>query len=129
MTRADSFRLSLAAFALAFAAPALAEDSRLQTLVFDEAAVVRIDGKVKVQTTIKFAPDEVIENVAIGDSAALAGAAQQGADDPVREAAGTGCARNMTVVTDRRTTCSIWTPAAALTAPLYSAAKCGRGRG
>ena len=41
MTRADSFRLSLAAFALAFAAPALAEDSRLQTLVFDEMAVVR----------------------------------------------------------------------------------------
>ena len=103
MTRADSFWLSLAAFALAFAAPALAEDSRLQTLVFDEAAVVRIDGKVKVQTTIKFAPDEVIENVAIGDSAAWQVQPNKAQTilfvKPLEPAART----NMTVVTDKRT--------------------------
>ena len=71
MTRAGRFWLTLSAVAaLALSAPALADDPRLRTLVFDEAEVVRIDGKVLVQTTIKFAPDEVIENVAIGDSAA-----------------------------------------------------------
>jgi len=60
----------LASLALALAIPAAAQDSRLQTLVYDADSVVRIDGRVKVQTTIKFAPDEIIENVAIGDSAA-----------------------------------------------------------
>jgi type IV secretion system protein VirB9 len=60
----------IAALALTLTAQLSAQDNRLQTRVFDENAVVRIDGRVKVQTTIKFAPDEVIENVAIGDSAA-----------------------------------------------------------
>jgi len=57
------------------ASPAMAQDAedaqgdpRIVTRVFDESAVVRINGKVKVQTTIKFAKDEAIENVAIGDS-------------------------------------------------------------
>ena len=66
MTRAVLF----ASLALALSAPLAAQDSRLQTLVYDADAVVRIDGRVKVQTTIKFAPDEIIENIAIGDSAA-----------------------------------------------------------
>jgi len=103
MTRADSFRLSLAAFALAFAAPALAEDSRLQTLVFDEMAVVRIDGKVKVQTTIKFAPDEVIENVAIGDSAAWQVQPNKAQTILFVKPLETSARTNMTVVTDKRT--------------------------
>ena len=44
MTRAGLFRLTLSAAALALSAPALADDPRLKTLVFDEAQVVRIDG-------------------------------------------------------------------------------------
>jgi len=103
MIRADQFRLTLAAAVLAFAPPAAAQDNRLQTLVFDENAVVRIDGRVKVQTTIKFAPDEVIENVAIGDSAAWQVQPNKAQTilfvKPLELAART----NMTVVTDRRT--------------------------
>ena len=99
MTRA----VLLAALALTLAAPAGAQDNRLQTRVFDENAVVRIDGRVKVQTTIKFAPDEVIENVAIGDSAAWQVQPNKAQTilfvKPLDPAART----NMTVVTDKRT--------------------------
>lgn len=103
MTRAAilaALALSLAPF---LAAPAAAQDDRLQTLVYDDTAVVRIDGKVKVQTTIKFAPDEVVENVAIGDSAAWQVQPNKAQTilfiKPLEPAART----NMTVVTDKRT--------------------------
>ena len=104
MTRAGRFWLTLSAVAaLALSAPALADDPRLRTLVFDEAEVVRIDGKVLVQTTIKFAPDEVIENVAIGDSTAWQVQPNKAQTilfvKPLEPAART----NMTVVTDKRT--------------------------
>jgi type IV secretion system protein VirB9 len=93
----------LVSIALAFAAPLAAQDSRLQTLVYDADSVVRIDGKVKVQTTIKFAPDEIIENVAIGDSAAWQVQPNRAQTilfvKPLDPAART----NMTVVTDKRT--------------------------
>ncbi|MFM7349940.1 MAG: TrbG/VirB9 family P-type conjugative transfer protein [Erythrobacter sp.] len=92
----------LTSLALALAVPAAA-DNRLKTLVYDDAAVVRVDGRVKVQTTIKFAPDEVIENVAIGDSAAWQVQPNKAQTilfvKPLEPAART----NMTVVTDRRT--------------------------
>ncbi|PLK24586.1 type VI secretion protein [Porphyrobacter sp. TH134] len=93
----------LAALALNLAVPTMAQDNRLRTLVFDENTVVRIDGMVKVQTTIKFAPDEVIENVAIGDSAAWQVQPNKAQSllfvKPLEPAART----NMTVVTDKRT--------------------------
>ncbi|WP_086736591.1 TrbG/VirB9 family P-type conjugative transfer protein [Erythrobacter colymbi] len=99
MTRA----VLLAALALSLAAPLVAQDSRLKTLVYNENAVVRIEGMVKVQTTIKFGPDEVIENVAIGDSAAWQVQPNKAQTilfvkplDPVART-------NMTVVTDKRT--------------------------
>ena len=103
MTRSGLFRLTLCATALALSVPALAEDPRLKTLVFDEAQVVQINGKVLVQTTIKFAPDEVIENVAIGDSTAWQVQPNKAQDilfvKPLEPSART----NMTVVTDKRT--------------------------
>lgn len=106
MTRAVRFAVPVLAIALALtppSAPAFAQDNRLQTMVFDENAVVRIDGKVKVQTTIKFAPDEVIENVAIGDSMAWQVQPNKAQTilfvKPLEPAART----NMTVVTDKRT--------------------------
>jgi type IV secretion system protein VirB9 len=97
----------LASLALALSvplsAPLAAQDNRLKTLVFNEDAVVRIDGIVKVQTTIKFAPDEVIENVAIGDSAAWQVQPNKAQTilfvKPLEPTART----NMTVVTDKRT--------------------------
>ena len=98
MTRA----VLLAALSLALAAPAAA-DNRLRTLVYQSNAVVRIEGKVKVQTTIMFGPDEVIENVAIGDSGAWQVQPNKAQTilfvkplDPVART-------NMTVVTDKRT--------------------------
>ena len=58
---------------------------------------------MKVQTTIKFAPDEAIENVAIGDSAAWQVQPNKAQSilfvKPLEPAART----NMTVVTDKRT--------------------------
>ena len=65
MTRAIIPALALALIA----APVAAQDSRLVEVMYDEAKVVRIDGRVSVQASIMFNDDEVIENVAIGDSA------------------------------------------------------------
>ena len=99
MTRA----VMLAALALSLAAPVAAQDNRLQTLVFNENAVVRIDGKVKVQTTIKFAPDEVIENVAIGDSLAWQVQPNKAQTILFVKPLELDARTNMTVVTDKRT--------------------------
>jgi type IV secretion system protein VirB9 len=103
MTRAVLLASLALACATTLAMPAHAQDSRLQTLIFDEDAVVRIDGRVKVQTTIRFAPDEIIENVAIGDSAAWQVQPNKAQTilfvKPLEPSART----NMTVVTDKRT--------------------------
>ena len=60
-------------------------------------------GRVKVQTTIKFAPDEAIENVAIGDSTAWQVTPNRAQSmlfvKPLEPAART----NLTVVTNKRT--------------------------
>lgn len=93
----------LAALALSLAAPLSAQDNRLKTLVFDENAVVRIDGMVKVQTTIKFAPDELIENVAIGDSAAWQVQPNKAQTILFVKPLDPTARTNMTVVTDKRT--------------------------
>jgi type IV secretion system protein VirB9 len=73
------------------------------TVTFDETQVFTITGKVLVQTTIKFAPDETIENVAIGDSAAWQVQPNKAQSilfvKPLEPSART----NMTVVTTQRT--------------------------
>jgi len=99
-------RLIAAALPLALgfaAAPALADDPRIQTRIFDEGQIVPVTGRVKVQTTIKFGPDEAIENVAIGDSAAWQVQPNRAQSilfvKPLEPAART----NLTVVTDKRT--------------------------
>ncbi len=109
MIPADPFRSAVlgiaGALALSGALPAAlqAQDARIQTRVFDEGAVVAIQGRVKVQTTIKFAPDEAIENVAIGDSAAWQVQPNRAQSilfvKPLEPAART----NLTVVTSKRT--------------------------
>lgn len=107
MTRADRFRLTLAALSaasmLALSAPAFARDPRLVTLVYDETAVVTIVGAVKVQTTIQFAPDEIIENVAIGDSGAWQVAPNKAQTHLFVKPLAVNAKTNMTVVTDKRT--------------------------
>ena len=110
MTRADQLRLPLMALALTMSAvPTIAQerqtagDPRLVTLVFDEAQVYTIKGKVRVQTTIKFAPDETIQNVAIGDSAAWQVQPNQAQTILFVKPLETVATTNMTVVTSRRT--------------------------
>ena len=85
------------------AAPAVADDSRLVELLYDPAQVVTIEGRTKVQATIQFGEDEMIENVAIGDSEAWQVTPNKRADllfiKPLSPTAKT----NMTVVTNERT--------------------------
>lgn len=92
-----------AALALAvIAVPALA-DERLVEVRYDAAKVYRVEGKPKVQATIRFAEDEAIENVAVGDSNAWQITPNKRANllfvKPLLARANT----NMTVVTNKRT--------------------------
>lgn len=96
-------RAGLSALALVVAATPVMADSRLVERLYDPAAVVRIEGKTKVQATIQFGEDESIENVAIGDSAAWQVTPNKRANllfvKPLEPTAST----NMTVVTSKRT--------------------------
>jgi len=92
------------ALALTLAAqPAFAGDQRLVERVYDPAQVVRIEGRTNVQATIVFGESELIENVAIGDSASWQVTPNKRANllfvKPLEAKAST----NMTVVTNRRT--------------------------
>lgn len=103
MIRADRLPLC-AALALGISVPATAQgDARLQTREYDEATVYRIDGKVKVQTTIRFREDELIENVAIGDSQAWQVQPNKAQSLLFVKPLATNAQTNMTVVTNRRT--------------------------
>ncbi len=105
MISADKLRLPQVALALALAltAPANADDARLVTVVYDEAQVVTLNGKVNVQATIKFADDEAIENVAIGDSSKWQVTPNKRASLLFVKPLAPRAATNLTVVTNRRT--------------------------
>lgn len=99
-------RPSATALALAlFAAPVAlsAQDSRLVEIPYDEARVVRVDGQVKVQATIRFDDSEAIENVAIGDSTAWQITPNKRANLLFVKPLEPRAATNMTVVTNKRT--------------------------
>ena len=99
MTRALIPALALALLA----APAAAQDSRLVVVMYDEFKVVRVEGRVTVQASIMFGEDEVIENVAIGDSATWQVTPNKRANilfvKPLEARAST----NLTVITSKRT--------------------------
>lgn len=78
-------------------------DPRIRTLVFDEAQVFTIRGRVRVQTTIKFRDDERIENVAIGDSKAWQVQPNKAQSILFVKPLEPSAATNLTVVTSRRT--------------------------
>jgi type IV secretion system protein VirB9 len=88
---------------LALSAPVLAEDPRLVSRFYDESEIVLVEGRANVQTTIRFGEDELIENVAIGDSQAWQITPNKRANllfvKPLAERAAT----NMTVITNRHT--------------------------
>lgn len=95
-------RFAAAALALAAATPALA-DERLVEVRYDPARVYRVEGRPKVQATIRFGEDESIENVAVGDSNAWQITPNKRANllfvKPLLARANT----NMTVVTNKHT--------------------------
>ena len=102
--RSAALLASLFGAALALLAPPAAlADERLRTHPYDPAEVVKIDGKVGVQATIAFEEGELIENVAVGDSAKWQITPNKRANllfvKPLLPTART----NMTVVTDKRT--------------------------
>jgi Type IV secretory pathway, VirB9 components len=82
--------------------PAIAGDARLLTQTYDPNEVVRVDGRAGVQASISFAPDEHIENVAIGSSNAWQITPNKRANvlfvKPLQPEART----NLTVITDQR---------------------------
>lgn len=100
MIRLPATAIALAAFAAALPAHA---DTRLVEVRYDEAKVYRVEGKPKVQATIRFGEDEAIENVAVGDSNAWQITPNKRANllfvKPMLARAST----NMTVVTNKHT--------------------------
>lgn len=101
MTRARALALALL---LSTAPQAVkAQDQRITERLYQASEVVRIDGRTKVQATIQFAPDEQIENVAIGDSEAWQVTPNKRANLLFVKPLTPNAATNMTVVTDRRT--------------------------
>ncbi|WP_165323116.1 TrbG/VirB9 family P-type conjugative transfer protein [Rhizorhabdus phycosphaerae] len=96
-------RFAFALCILATAGQASAEDQRIRAQLYDPSAVVTVVGQPGIQSTIEFAPDERIENVAIGDSAAWQVTPNRRASLLFLKPNGVAARTNMTVVTDRRT--------------------------
>ncbi len=100
MTRA---LIAAALVASAIALPLTAQaDPRLVERVYDENAVVRVEGRPNVQATIRFAEDETIQNVAIGDSQAWQVTPSRSANLLFVKPLAPRAATNMTVVTSKR---------------------------
>lgn len=98
-------RAFLPALALVFAsasAPAFA-DSRLVEVMYDEFSVVTVTGRVNVQASIVFGDDEVIENVAIGNSQTWQVTPNKRANILFVKPLEARAATNLTVVTSKRT--------------------------
>ena len=93
----------LAASMAAGAVPVAAQDSRLMSVLYDPDEIVQVRGRAKVQATIRFAEDERIENVAIGDSNAWQVTPNKRANLLFVKPLAVRAATNMTVVTSERT--------------------------
>lgn len=97
-------KLSFAALAvLSCTATNAAADNRIRSLAYDPDRIVQILGKSGIQSTIEFAPDERIENVAVGDSSAWQITPNRRASLLFVKPLTARKRTNMTVVTDRRT--------------------------
>jgi type IV secretion system protein VirB9 len=97
-------KVSFAALAvLCCSAAHAAADNRVRTLAYEPDQIVRILGKAGIQSTIEFADDERIENVAVGDSSAWQITPNRRASLLFVKPLAARSRTNMTVVTDRRT--------------------------
>lgn len=96
--------VSFTALALLAATPAFgATDSRIRSVAYDPEQIVRIVGKSGIQSTIEFAADEKIENVAVGDSSKWQITPNRRASLLFVKPVAAHSRTNMTVVTDKRT--------------------------
>ncbi|WP_234178888.1 TrbG/VirB9 family P-type conjugative transfer protein [Sphingopyxis sp. NFH-91] len=83
-------------------APNPGGDQRMQTVDYHRYQVVEVRGAPGYQTLIALAPDERIQNVAVGDSGAWQVAASQSGNMLFVRPAQEGVATNMTVITSAR---------------------------
>ena len=96
--------VSFAALALFASTTAVAAtDSRIRSVAYDPEQIVRIVGKSGIQSTIEFATDEKIENVAVGDSSKWQITPNRRASLLFVKPLAAHSRTNMTVVTDKRT--------------------------
>lgn len=100
MTHKAAFLLTLSLLA---SGAALAADNRIRTLPYDAEEIVGIVGHAGIQSTIQFGPDERIENVAVGDSAAWQITPNRRGTLLFVKPLAPVSRTNMTVVTDKRT--------------------------
>jgi type IV secretion system protein VirB9 len=94
--------LIAAALALGAAVAPAAADPRIERVRYDADRVVTLRGQSNVQTMIEFAPDERIENIAVGDSAAWQVTPNKRGNLLFLKPQGARARTNMTVVTDQR---------------------------
>jgi type IV secretion system protein VirB9 len=78
-------------------------DPRLQSIIYQEDQVVPLRLSPGYQLTVELAPDERIENIAVGDSGAWQVTPNKRGDHFFVKALVAGVTTNMTVVTDART--------------------------
>ncbi len=100
---ARHFGIWAALLSAALAAAPAAADPRLVDRLYDPGEVVRVEGRVNVQTTIKFGEKERIENVAIGDSSKWQVTPNRRANLLFIKPLAATASTNMTVVTNKRT--------------------------
>ena len=93
----------LLAALLVAAIPARADDRRLVEHFYNADEVVQLQGRANVQAAIRFAENEHIENVAIGDSQSWQVTPNKRANLLFVKPLADRAATNMTVVTDKRT--------------------------
>jgi type IV secretion system protein VirB9 len=78
-------------------------DPRLQTVAYDANQVVQLQVAIGYQLTVEFAPDERVENAAVGDSSAWQVSANNRGDRLFIKLSSGGAPTNLTVMTDART--------------------------
>ena len=78
-------------------------DPRVQSVLYDTNQVVQLQVATGYQLSVEFAPDERVENVAIGDSGAWQVTPNKRGDHLFIKAVQSGVTTNLTVVTDART--------------------------
>jgi len=84
-------------------------DPRLRTIEYQADQIVRLEVATGYHLSVEFAPDERIETVAVGDSSAWLVTANQRGTHLFIKPVSADADSNMTVITDTRSICSIFT--------------------